>query len=327
MHKDRESAIAGTLLGTALGDALGLACEGMGADAIARRFGRIDDFHILGRTGFVSDDTEQSALVAQSLARSEDLQSCRRAFRRAMLGWFLRLPWGIGLGTIRACFKIALGLRRSGVMSAGNGAAMRAGVVGAVFADDAAARQAYGRAMAEVTHRDARAVDGALFVAELTALSVGAPSGEDRGELVERALGVVHEQSLRGAIKSALAKARDGASAREAGDALGTSGFVIHSVPMATYAFVRFGSEPSGRSPSSSRREGIPILTPPSSVVGSARSTATHRYHRSLSTASKTGRSDRRTSARSRKRLQPEGRHRATRLPMRCCATWRYTRS
>ncbi len=246
MHKDRESAIAGTLLGIALGDALGLACEGMGADAIARRFGRIDDFHILGRTGFVSDDTEQSALVAQSLARSEDLESCRRAFRRAMLGWFLRLPWGIGLGTIRACFKIGLGLRRSGVMSAGNGAAMRAGVVGAVFADDAAERQAYGRALAEVTHRDARAVDGALFVAELTALSVGAPSDEDRGALVERALSVVREQSLAEAIASGLAKARDGASAREAGEALGTSGFVVHSVPMATYAFVRFGSEPVG---------------------------------------------------------------------------------
>ena len=81
----------------------------------------------------------------------------------------------------------------------------------------------------EVTHRDARAVDGALFVAELTALSVGAPSGEDRGALVERALDVVREQSLNEAIKSANATARDGASAREDGEALGTCGFVIPS--------------------------------------------------------------------------------------------------
>ena len=151
MTTDREAAVAGSLIGTALGDALGLACEGMGADAIARRFGRVDEFHLLGRTGFVSDDTEQSALIAQSIARSVDLEDCRRHFRRAMLGWFLRLPWGIGLGTVRASIKIALGFSRSGVMSAGNGAAMRAGVVGAVFSNDAERRESYGRLLAEVT--------------------------------------------------------------------------------------------------------------------------------------------------------------------------------
>ena len=58
----------GVLLGTAIGDALGLAAEGMSARAIARRFGAVERFHLLGRRGFVSDDTEQSALVAQSLA-------------------------------------------------------------------------------------------------------------------------------------------------------------------------------------------------------------------------------------------------------------------
>ena len=90
----------------------------------------------LGRVGFVSDDTEQSALVAQSLARHpSDPDACVRAFRRSLLGWFLRLPWGIGLGTLRACARIAVGLRRSGVATAGNGAAMRAAIVGVFFLD------------------------------------------------------------------------------------------------------------------------------------------------------------------------------------------------
>ncbi len=40
--------LAGTLLGTALGDSLGLACEGMSAQAIARRFGTVDRFRLLG---------------------------------------------------------------------------------------------------------------------------------------------------------------------------------------------------------------------------------------------------------------------------------------
>ena len=52
--------LAGTLLCTALGDALGLPCEGMSARSIARRFGRVDRFRLLAKTGFVSDDTEQS---------------------------------------------------------------------------------------------------------------------------------------------------------------------------------------------------------------------------------------------------------------------------
>ena len=119
---DAEARIAGVLLGTALGDALGLPCEGMSARRIARRFGRLDRFRLLGRTGYVSDDTEQSALLAQSLARNP--QDPARAFRYSLLGWFGRLPWGVGLATVRACFKILLGLRRSGVRSAGNGAAM-----------------------------------------------------------------------------------------------------------------------------------------------------------------------------------------------------------
>lgn len=128
--------LAGTLVGTALGDALGLPCEGMTARAIARRFGKVRRFRLLGSTGFVSDDTEQAALVAQCLARHpEDAAECARAFRRALLGWFLRLPWGVGLATVRACLRILLGRDPSGVRSAGNGAAMRAGILGAFFRD------------------------------------------------------------------------------------------------------------------------------------------------------------------------------------------------
>jgi ADP-ribosylglycohydrolase len=79
--------LAGTLLGVALGDALGLPCEGMSARSIVRRFGTVDRFRLLGRTGFVSDDTEQTALIAQSLVRhSRDSDACMRAFRRSLLG-------------------------------------------------------------------------------------------------------------------------------------------------------------------------------------------------------------------------------------------------
>src|SRR5262249_12589397 len=152
---EQDDRLAGTLLGTALGDAMGLPAEGLSASRIQRRFGRVDRFRFLGRTGFVSDDTEQSALVAQSLARSHrGVRKCGAAFRRSLLGWSIRLPWGIGWATARACARIALGKYPSGVMSAGNGAAMRAAVVGVFFRDRGRERQAYTREIAESTHRD-----------------------------------------------------------------------------------------------------------------------------------------------------------------------------
>lgn len=237
--------IRGTLLGTALGDALGLATEGMSARAIRRRFGRVERFHLIGRTGFVSDDTEQSALVAQCLARHpDDVDRCVRAFRRALLGWFSRLPWGIGRATLRACLRIGLGLTPSGVMSAGNGAAMRAAIVGVFFDDRPILRERFGRALAEVTHRDPRAVEGALYVAELAAACAASPPGARPEEGQERARRCVTIPALGEAIDRARALALGGASTEEAAAACGTSGFVVHSVAFATFGLLRYGSDP-----------------------------------------------------------------------------------
>ena len=246
--------LAGILLGTAIGDALGLPVEGMSKAAIARAGITVDRYRLFGRTGFVSDDTEQSALVAQTLsAHPDDRDAFRQAFRRALLGWFLRLPWGIGLGTLRACLRIALGLRRSGVGSAGNGAAMRAAIVGGFFADaPSTERKAWSDAIAEVTHTDVRAVEGARFVAELAAICVqtspvvsGAPV--DVGRLAidpSRALDVVRDAELRRALERCLALVRREATTAEAADALGNTGFVVSSVPLATFCFLRYATDP-----------------------------------------------------------------------------------
>jgi ADP-ribosyl-[dinitrogen reductase] hydrolase len=233
VHVDLKDRLAGTLLGTALGDALGLASEGMSARRIARRFGRVDRFHLLGRTGFVSDDTEQSALVAQSLARHpDDRDACVRAFRRSLLGWFWRLPWGVGLATVRSSFRIMLGLRPSGVRSAGNGAAMRAAILGAFFHDRPDERRARGEALARVTHTDVRAVQGALFVAEL----VAAGPVEARKAVTDSELGA--------ALDRAATLAAEGRPTPEAAQELKTTGFVVHTVPFALFCLLRFGDRP-----------------------------------------------------------------------------------
>ena len=230
---DLRDRVAGTLLGTALGDALGLPCEGLSANRIARRFGKLDRFRLLGRTGYVSDDTEQSALVAQSLARvPADPDRCARAFRRSLVGWFWRLPWGVGLATVRSSFRIMLGFPRTGVPSAGNGSAMRAAIIGAHFHDRPEQRRAFGEAIARCTHTDDRAVQGALFVAELAAV------GPDEARRV------VTEPLLGAALDRAAALAARGASTSEAADALKTTGYVVHSVPFALYCYRRYGDTP-----------------------------------------------------------------------------------
>jgi ADP-ribosyl-[dinitrogen reductase] hydrolase len=237
--------LAGTLLGTALGDALGLPAEGMSARAISRRFGRVDRFRLLGRTGFVSDDTEQAALEAQGLARDhEDVDLCVRAFGRSLLGWFCRLPWGVGLATVRSCIRIGLGISPSGVMSAGNGAAMRAGIVGVFFHDRPAEREAFGRALAEVTHRDLRAVEGALYVAELATACTRSTRGTTSESFQEEARHIVTNAPLGEAIDRARELAMGGASTTEAATACGTSGFVVHTLAFTTFCFLRYGDDP-----------------------------------------------------------------------------------
>jgi ADP-ribosylglycohydrolase len=129
-------------------------------------------------------------------------------------------------------------------MSAGNGAAMRAAVVGAYFHDETEKRREFGRALAEVTHRDVRAVEGALFVAELAASCVRSPkSVRQRTTCVEQARGVVTDPELGSAIDWAMEL---GGQSETAAAALvcRTTGFVVHTVPFATYCFLRHGFDP-----------------------------------------------------------------------------------
>ena len=241
---DSTDRLTGVLLGTALGDALGLPAEGMSAQAVVRRFGRLDRFRLLGKTGNVSDDTEQAALVAQSLARyPDDCAGFIRAFRRSLLCWFCRLPWGIGLATLRSCLRIAARISPSGVMSAGNGAAMRTAVIGVYFHDRPEERRLFGRHLAEVTHLDPRAVDGALYVAELAAVAVTEGARVSFEDIQQQARCVVKNPELGQAIDVARELALTGAGTDEAVRICGNSGFVVHTVPFATFCFLRYGHD------------------------------------------------------------------------------------
>lgn len=231
--------IAGLLLGTALGDALGLPLEGLSAAIIRKRFPDLEAFHLIGQRGFVSDDTEQSALVAEALLGVPALRL--RRFRQRLRRWFLRLPFGIGLSTLRACVRLCLFLPRTGIHSAGNGAAMRSAVLGVLGADE---RVEVARELARVTHTDLRATDGAAYVAALAGACLRAGGTADRATLAHDARGVVSAHALRAAIGYALDLASSDRDDTDAAALLGNTGFVVHTLGLATYMFVRHGHSP-----------------------------------------------------------------------------------
>ncbi len=197
----------------------------------------------------VSDDTEHTVFVAQSLLRHP--ASPERFARRlgwCLRGWLLSLPAGIGFATLRAISKLWLGFPpdRSGVYSAGNGPAMRVAVIGACFATDPNQRAAYVAASTRLTHTDPKALIGATVIAELAAWIV-------RDRLTEQPALEAFVALLRScgpkdrkwlATVDAIAQAaRDDATVLELADRLGlargVTGYIHHTVPVVAYAWFR----------------------------------------------------------------------------------------
>ncbi|MBF5043251.1 ADP-ribosylglycohydrolase [Aggregicoccus sp. 17bor-14] len=241
----REACLAGALLGTAMGDAVGLAREGLQPARALRLFGGPPlRPQLLPGRGMGSDDTDHACLVGQSLlASGGEPGRFVRALAWRLRGWLLTLPAGIGWATLRALLRLWLGWspERSGVRSAGNGPAMRAPLLGVCWAHDDAALRAHVEASTRLTHTDPRALDGALLVAWAAALGA-------RGEVQqpEQTAGWLAERASTPQLAAALSLAATGLAAGETvaqyaerlGLARGVTGFVVHTVPVALYAWL-----------------------------------------------------------------------------------------
>ena len=110
---------AGLLLGQAVGDGLGLPYENLPPARVARRLGdrELRPALLAGWTAG-SDDTAHAWAVGQALLESGgDPDRFRAALGRRLRAWFLTLPAGIGLATLRAMVRLCVGVPpdRSGV--------------------------------------------------------------------------------------------------------------------------------------------------------------------------------------------------------------------
>ncbi len=242
----RSERILGCLLGGAVGDAIGLPHEGLTRRRIALRLGSGPIEHaLMFRRGMLSDDTEHACMTAQAMLRApDDPDAFMRSLAWRLRLWLLGLPAAIGLGTLRALLRLWLGWppTRSGVGSAGNGPAMRAAILGACLGDDPDRLRSYVERSTRMTHRDPRALAGALAIAGAAAQIVHHHGADDPAGVLRRLRDDTGDLELSAAFALAAKLLAQGASPTEFACALGQvdgiSGYIHHTVPVALYCWM-----------------------------------------------------------------------------------------
>ena len=245
--------LRGLLVGTAVGDALGLPAEGLSRRRTRRLCQGLWRHRLIFGRGMISDDTEHTLFVAQSLLRHPAApERFARRLGWCLRGWLLSLPAGIGFATLRAILKLWLGFppSHSGVWSAGNGPAMRVAIIGAFFAHDPNQRAAYVAASTRITHTDPKALIGAAAIAELAAWIVRdrltqRPPLEPFLALL-RACGP-NDRDWQARLDAMDRAAQEDQTVAELAESLGlgkgVTGYIYHTVPIAAYAWFRHSGD------------------------------------------------------------------------------------
>jgi ADP-ribosylglycohydrolase len=191
----------------------------------------------------VSDDTEHTCIVAQSLITANgDLSAFQESLAWRLRLWLLGIPAGIGIATLRSTIRLWCGVspERSGVFSAGNGPAMRAAILG-VSVRQRQVLHEWVRVSSQLTHADPKAHFGALAVA------LAAQMAAQRGNLSPNEfLAEIKEclnndaNDLLDLVAAAVSSVSRGEPTEQFADSLGltngVSGYIYHTVPVALHA-------------------------------------------------------------------------------------------
>lgn len=240
-----QSAIVGCILGTAVGDALGLPYEGVSRDRASKLLGPPDRYRFIFGRGMISDDTEHTCMVAQSLIEArDDVDKFARRFASRLRWWILALPAGVGKATARSGFKLWLGAgpTDAGVFSAGNGPAMRAAILGAAI-DDVDLLLRLVKASSHLTHSDPKAEFGAIVVA-LAAKHARAAQEFDANLWLGECVAAIGQEGaelatlLQKAVASVSAAETTIGFAESLGLSKGVTGYTYHTVPVVIHAWL-----------------------------------------------------------------------------------------
>lgn len=246
---DRPNKIRGLILGTAVGDALGLPAEGFSPETISKLGWSNWKHRLVFGKGMVSDDTEHTLFVCQTLlCHPDNVKRFKASLAWKLRWWLLAIPTGIGFGTLRAIIKLWLfvPLDKSGVFSAGNGPAMRSAIIGACFSDDIDRIKEFARASTELTHSDPKALVGATAISYAAALALTSTK-EQRPDLKSffESLRLISNQKdnewlklanlMQQSLNSKLSVAE---FAKKMNLKRGVTGYIYHTVPIAIYAWL-----------------------------------------------------------------------------------------
>ncbi|TWU19377.1 ADP-ribosylglycohydrolase [Allorhodopirellula heiligendammensis] len=228
-----------------MGDALGLPYEGVSPQRAPRLLGPPDRYRFLLGRGMISDDTEHTCMVAQSLIDARgDVDVFTKRFASRLRWWILALPAGVGKATARAGIRLWLGVKpqNAGVFSAGNGPSMRAAIFGAAI-DDVKLMLEMVRASSRLTHSDPKAECGAIAVA-LAAKHSRDHETVDANLWLDHVVNAVGDDGveLTDLLRKAVLSTRAGESTPDFTQALGlakgVTGYTYHTVPVAIHAWL-----------------------------------------------------------------------------------------
>ncbi len=246
MKEDKEQAIIGCILGTAVGDALGLCCEGLSQKRLKKLFPEINNYHFLFNKGMVSDDTEHTCMVAQTLLSSKnDPEKFTRIFAWKLRFWLLGLPAGIGIATLKSIIKLWIGFSpfKSGIFSAGNGPAMRSAIFGVCFGDNPEIMRRFVSLSTKITHSDPKAEYGAMAVAFAAYMS-SRKKEIDPDEYFSELCSLLPEANefiaiIKKVVESVKANETTEKFAADFGLPKGITGYIYHTVPVVIHCWLR----------------------------------------------------------------------------------------
>ena len=253
---DLQNRARGCLVGLAVGDALGRGVEGMRPGAY-----HVEEYQgwtLFGKDGTITDDTQLAMHLSRCLLESDGLNP--EDLARRFVSERIR---GIGMATYRFVrnFKTkGLPWHHAGVDSAGNGAVMRVPPLGLYYRDDPADLKLAAGLQAMVTHNNSMAIASSIILAEATArLLRMSPQDLDAPDsrrqfcqgLAATIEGIEDDQTYRSAqpksgatLHQRLAEDVPRALEREltpveAESRLGGSAYVLESLSMALFCFLR----------------------------------------------------------------------------------------
>ena len=243
-------AIQGCLVGTAIGDSMGLPYEGLSRQRVKKFIKMpLQQSLILG-FGLVSDDTEHTCLVTQSLIKSAGkAEEFKNQMARRLRKWFLALPAGIGMATLKASLKLTLGFspEKSGVYSAGNGPMMRSSILGVFAGEQNGYLNELVRINTQITHSDPKAELSALMVAQAAYLNANHVdvNTENFPQYFQAILDMDEE------LNKLMSQVLDSVKARESveefcihhGMDKGVSGYCYQSLPVVMHCYLSFPND------------------------------------------------------------------------------------